>query len=132
MDEALRKAAIDGDRFLAEKQAVAGADIDGRDRYGQTALMLAAVHGRLPVVDLLLSHGADPDVTGKYGLSALMLAIVNGHADIAAALLEAGADTQIKGTGAPGFSGKSAGDLAKERDYGTLVEAISRVPGKPV
>lgn len=92
-----------------------GADVDARDGYGQTGLMRAAHAGRRSVVALLIRHGAALDVTAKYGLSALMLAVVSGHADVARALVGAGADRSLRGTGAPGFAGKTARDLARDR-----------------
>lgn len=106
--------------FLAE-----GADVDARDGHGQTALMLAARAGALPVVALLLDHRADPDVAAKYGLSALMLAIVAGHGEVAHCLVEAGADLALTGTGAPGFAGKTALDLARERGLDGLVADLA-------
>ena len=92
-----------------------GADIDARDRHGQTAVMLAAAAGDARVVEFLAIHGADLDHTAKYGLSAVMLAALRGHADVVRVLVAAGADLELKGTGAPGFAGKRAHDLAAER-----------------
>ena len=130
MDKAWRRAAVEGDAGLMERLLAGGEAVDSRDRYGQTALMLAAMHGRAAVIDLLVARGADLDVTGKYGLSALMLAVVNGHAGIALTLIEAGANTGLRGTGAPGFAGRTAGDLARERDFHQIVEAVARrTPG---
>lgn len=103
-----------------------GVDINCRDRYGQTALMLASVHGHDEAVRFLLDRNANPDATAKYSLSALMLAIVNRHGRIARMLLDAGADTSIKGSGAPGFAGKTAFDLAWERRQYELAEKIER------
>src|SRR5262245_6802320 len=80
-----------------------GADVDARDRHGQTGLMRAAHAGHRSVVEVLVAHGADLDVAAKFGLSALMLAIVAGHAEIAELLLRAGADVSLRGSGAPGF-----------------------------
>ena len=121
-----RKAAIEGDYGVLADLLAAGAPIDARDRYGQTALMVAAVHGRDEVVALLLHHGADPDVTAKYGLSALMLAVVNDHDSIARWLVEAGADTSLRGTGAFGFAGKTAQDLAEHQGLEALAAHIER------
>lgn len=87
--------------------------------------MLAARHGRTSIADLLIAGGADLDVTAKYGLSALMLAVVNGHIDIALALIDAKANISLKGTGAPGFAGKTAKDLAGARGFNDLVDAMA-------
>lgn len=97
-----------------------GTDVDARDRHGQTALMLAAHAGQRQVVEVLIAYRADLNTTAKYGLSALMLALVGGHAEVARLLAEAGADLSLRGTGAPGFSGKTAYDLAVERDMRNL------------
>ena len=121
-----RKAAIAGDRRVIERLLAAGADIDGRDRYGQTALMLAALHGRDEVVRLLLDHGADRDVTAKYGLSALMLAVINRRIGVAKRLVDAGADPRLRGSGAPGFAGKTARELA---EHGGLTDLAAYIAG---
>ena len=105
--------------------AAAGADIDARDAHGQTALMLAAVEGDADVVDWLVARGAMLDHTAKYGLSALMLAVINGHVDIVRTLVRAGANLTLKGTGAPGFAGKTALDLAVGRDDHDMVTILS-------
>ncbi|MGE0360956.1 MAG: ankyrin repeat domain-containing protein [Vicinamibacterales bacterium] len=105
-----------------------GADIDARDRHGQTALMLAAMAGDARVVEWLASHGADLDHTAKFGLSALMLAAVRGHGDVVRVLVAAGAAVELTGTGAPGFAGKSAHDLAVERgdaDTAALLQPLT-------
>lgn len=101
-----------------------GADVDARDRYGQTALMLAAQRGHRAVVETLIAHGADLNVTAKFGLSALMLAIIAGHVEIARLLGRAGSDLSIRGTGAPGFADKTAHDLAAERGMRELSEEL--------
>ncbi len=113
MRDEWRYAAIVGNSSAIARFLAKGSDIDKRDRYGQTALMLAARYGRAEVVRLLLEHGADLDVTAKYGLSALMLAVINGHTQVAKQLIDAGANTQLCGSGAPGFAGKTARDLAE-------------------
>jgi hypothetical protein len=77
--------------------------------------MRAAHLGHLDLVQALIAAGADLDVTAKYRLSALMLAIVAGHVDCARALARAGADLALAGSGAPGFAGKTAYDLAAAR-----------------
>ncbi len=125
MREDWRKAAIAGDHRAIERLLAEGTEIDGRDRYGQTALMLAALHGRDEVVRLLLQHGAELDVTAKYGLSALMLAVVNRRSEVARRLVDAGASTEIRGSGAPGFAGKTARQLAEQAGLAELAAHIA-------
>jgi ankyrin repeat protein len=97
-----------------------GAEVDARDRYGQTGLMLAAHAGHRDVVATLIEHGADLNLTAKFGLSAVMLAIVAGHLEAARLIAQAGADLSLQGHGAPGFAGKTARDLAAARGMSDL------------
>ena len=108
------KAAISADDTtrLAELVA-AGAEIDARDEHGQTALMVAARDGRTETVRWLVAQGADLNHRAKFNLSALMLAVINGRDAIVGILADAGADLTIRGTGAPGFAGKTALDIAE-------------------
>ena len=105
-----------------------GADIDARNRHGQTALMLAAHAGHREVVAVLVAHRANLNTTGKYGLSALMLALVAGHVEVARLLADAGTDLSLRGTGVPGFTGKTAYDLAVKRDLRELFVALKPKP----
>lgn len=121
-----RDAVTSGDLETVRATLDAGVDVDSLDRYGQTALMLAAHAGHDAVVEALIAHGANLNVTAKWGLSALMLAIVAGHPEVARRLARAGADLAIRGTGGtPGFGGKTASDLARERDMGALADEIA-------
>ena len=112
METAWESAVTQGDVETVRALLRAGSDVNARDRYGQTALMLAAHRGFREMVELLVEGGADLNVTAKFNLSALMLTITTGHAEVARALARAGADLQVKGSGAPGFAGKTAHDLA--------------------
>ncbi|HEY7476020.1 MAG TPA: ankyrin repeat domain-containing protein [Vicinamibacterales bacterium] len=102
-----------GDVSQLDALARAGADIDARDEHGQTGLMIAARDGQAPVVRWLVEHGANLDHTAKFHLSALMLAVINGRDAIVGILVDAGADRAIEGSGAPGFAGKTALDIAR-------------------
>lgn len=53
-----------------------------------------------------------------------MLAIIAKHSDIARMLVRAGADLRIRGSGAPGFAGKTAYDLAVAGKMEELYEAL--------
>ncbi len=114
-----------GDAGLTEALLKSGTPVDARDRHGQTALMIASHGGHLAVVECLLRYGANLDMTAKHGLSALMLAIVAGHEPVAHTLVRAGADLTNRGSGAPGFQGKCAYDLALQGGMSTLCSEIS-------
>jgi ankyrin repeat protein len=126
-EEAARVGAAETLRRLAEE----GADLDARDPHGQTALMLAAVRGHLAAARWLVSSGAALDVTAKYGLSAVMLATLSGHAEIVRVLVAAGADLSLRGSGAPGFAGKRALELAADRGDGAIVELLASAARRP-
>jgi ankyrin repeat protein len=115
MDAAWEDAIKRGDMQIVLDLLGQGTDVDARDRYGNTALMLAAHAGHREVVETLIAHRANLNITAKFGLSALMLALVAGHGEIAQLLAKAGADLSVRGAGAPGFAGKTAYDLAVER-----------------
>jgi len=87
-ENAARRGSID----QLQRLSASGADIDARDRYGQTAMMLAARAGHAKVVEWLVEHGAALDHTAKYGLSALMLAVISGHTEVVRILAAAGAN----------------------------------------
>lgn len=92
-----------------------GTDVNARDRYGQTALMLAAHAGYVDIVEALIAHHADLNITAKFGLSALMLSLIAGYEDVAHLLAKSGADLSLRAT-CVGFAGKTAYDLALELD----------------
>jgi len=124
VDPAWQRAVEGGDAERVRALLEAGADVDARDRHGQTALMLAAHRGHRRVVEALLERAPRLDVTARLGLSALMLAVVAGHEEIARLLVGAGADRSLRGTGAPGFAGRTAGDLARDRGLHALAREL--------
>ena len=124
MDAGWEEAIKRGDVEYIRNLLGLGTDVDARDRHGQTALMLAAHAGHREVVETLIAHRAVLNTTAKYSLNALMLAIIAGHAEVARLLADAGTDLSMRGTGAPGFAGKTAYDLAVARDMRELWAAL--------
>jgi uncharacterized protein len=124
MDRGWEDAIKRGDDEAVRALLARGIDVDARDRYRQTALMLAAHAGHIQIVETLIAHRANLNVTAKFGLSALMLAIVAGHAEVARALAKAGTDLTLRGKGAPGFVDQTAYDLAVGRGMSELASDL--------
>ena len=103
-----------GDAAALTALLAQGEDVDSLDRYCQTALMLAARSGHDEAVGVLVSHGANLDHAAKYSLTALMLAAINDRVEVVRLLIAAGANQDLQGSGAPGFAGKTALDLARD------------------
>jgi uncharacterized protein len=130
MTPAFRGAARYGDIERLRALLDTGSDVNTRDRYHQTGLMLAAQGGHAAVVRLLVERGADLNVAAKFGLTALMLAVIGGHTEVVRLLVDAGADLTFRGSGAPGFFNKTALGLALARESEHMV-AILRSAGAP-
>lgn len=77
-------------RLLLEK----GADLNTRDKWGRTPLMIAARAGNREMVDLLMGWEADLHARDQRGYTALMYAAWKGHVHIVRALIERGADVR--------------------------------------
>jgi ankyrin repeat protein len=84
----LMEAATSGQKTVIPLLLDAGANINARTKYGETALSLAAQGGHLEVVRLLLSKGADANSRSE----ALRSVAMSGYLEIARVLLKAGAD----------------------------------------
>lgn len=57
---------------------------------GFNALIIAAAHGHVPVIEYLLESGADVNAVHENGVTALMYAAASGHLDAVKLLLEKG------------------------------------------
>ena len=70
-----------------------GANVNGTDQYGRSALTMAARYGRIEIVKHLLSMGAKPNVVSlmKQWETPLSAALLRGHKDIVLLLKKNGA-----------------------------------------
>lgn len=75
----------------------AGADPNGAQEDGMTALHWAVQHENAPIARALLDAGAGPGTANRYGVAPLSLACVNGNAALVILLLERGADPNVGG-----------------------------------
>ena len=89
---ALFKAAEHNRLPTTERLLDYGADINYRNIFGMTPLLIATQKGHYEMVELLLERGADIQATSIIGKTPLLLALEFQHPDIANLLLEAGTD----------------------------------------
>jgi ankyrin repeat protein len=88
----LRRAASSGETGRVAELLAQGTDPDGRNRFGTTALHLAARQGRLAAVELLLAAGAAAARRDNHGNTAAVLATWGGHREVLQTLLDRAAD----------------------------------------
>lgn len=91
----LRQAASAGDADLAAVALRAGADPEGRDEQGRTALLLAVTDDRLDVARLLVALGADPDALDDRHDSPWLVTGVTGSVPMLEVLLPARPDLTL-------------------------------------
>ena len=65
------------ERGLMQRLLASGHINQGSSPAGQTALMLAASHGRTAMLQMLLDSGADPNRRDREGSTALMLSLIH-------------------------------------------------------
>jgi hypothetical protein len=86
---ALMMAANGGQEEAVRMLVEAGAEVNAKDKHGNSPVMFAAQHGHDNIVRLLLDRGADRSVRGTHGKSAADLAREKGH-ESTVRLLEGG------------------------------------------
>jgi ankyrin repeat protein len=87
----LMTAAKNGQAGLVKDLLGLGAEVNEKDKSGQTAVMKAAENGHDVIVRILLGNGAEANEKDRKGETALTLARAKGHADIVDLLKKAGA-----------------------------------------
>ncbi|TDH08834.1 hypothetical protein EPR50_G00101620 [Perca flavescens] len=119
-------AAESSDDLEVAQQLLKLGDVNACSRQaGQTALMLAVCHGRVAMVNLLLSCGTDVNAQDREGSTALMCASEHGHTNIVRMLLETGCcDTSL--TDKNGQTALSAAEGASHQEIVDLLKAHAK------
>jgi ankyrin repeat protein len=98
---ALHQAVVAGDRAAVQKLIRSGADVNAANRYGVTALLLAAQRGRADLIDVLLKAGASvkaADAKLPEGQTLLMHASRTGNVASMKSLIAAGSSITARET----------------------------------
>ncbi|MDA7680042.1 ankyrin repeat domain-containing protein [bacterium] len=82
-DISIHEAAGSGGNIEAVKQHLAaGTDVNAKDSFGMTPLLLAGAKNQKEVVELLIAEGADVNAKDISGTTTLIYAATNGHKEI--------------------------------------------------
>jgi ankyrin repeat protein len=92
----LQEAAARGNLKMVELLLGSGADPNGRDQGGTTALVYAAANGRKEACELLLEKGADVNARDGLKSTALFYAADLGHLEVCELLLAKGVDANAQ------------------------------------
>lgn len=92
----LHMAALTGNVQAVRQHIAAGSDLNAKDAFGSTPLIVAVTFGRTEVAKALIEGGADLDLTNNDGGTALHAAAFLGRTEIVRALLDAGANKYLR------------------------------------
>lgn len=121
------------DTAAVSAKLAAGADLNARDKYGQTPLMYAASEGNSPaVLDLLLKAGADVNATTDAGWTALMYAARDAE-DLAVPLhlMNAAADPRLRNADSQSAADLARGNSAMSSELYNRLQELSDGPFDP-
>lgn len=113
-------AVMDGDIVRIETLLAAGANINQRDKTGQTPLITAALEGRSGVTATLLDHGADVMARTEKGMTALHAAAFSGDIKSIELLIAKGAAINDQAN----FAGITPLHAAANENRLSVVEAL--------
>ena len=89
-------ASLFGDLKAINQHIKAGTDLNAKDAYGSTPLIIAATFGKTEVAKALIEAGADVNITNNDGGTALHSAAFLCRTEIVRTLLDNGIDKNIK------------------------------------
>jgi hypothetical protein len=120
--------AWEGNIALMELFYLRGADIHRTNRFGETALMLAAWKNRKEALRWLLDHGARPNRGdgNEREWTALHYATFGGHADLVDTLLNSGADINARST-----NGSTVVMMAAREGHADLAKRLLEAGANP-
>lgn len=91
----LQVAALQGNTQIIRQHIDAGSDLDVKDEYGSTPLIIATTFGKTETAKILIEGGADLGITNNEGATPLHIAAFFCRTEIVKALIDNGADKNI-------------------------------------
>lgn len=89
--------AVDGDDISLVKDLLdEGLDVNGKNKNGWSAMMIAASKGNMEILKLLIEKGAAADQKNLQGQTPLIFAAHWGHADVVSLLIEQGVNVNLQ------------------------------------
>ena len=92
----LHMAALIGNTKAVQQHIKAGSDLNEKDEYGSTPLIIAVTFGKTEVVRALIEAGADMTIANNEGSTPLHIAAFFCRTEIVKILLDNGADKNAK------------------------------------
>ena len=116
---------IEKAKAIIEALIKAGADINAKNKDGNTALHRVSERGHAKMVEALIKAGADINAKNKDGNTALHWVSECGHADVVKLLINAGADINAKNK-----DGDTALHRVSERGHADVVKLLIKEGAK--
>ena len=92
----LHAATLQGNLDAVRRHIDAGSDLNAKDAYGSTPLVVAATFGKTDAARALIDAGADMTITNNEGSTPLHIAAFLCRTEIVQALLDKGADKTVR------------------------------------
>ena len=105
-DVSLHEAALQGNIDAVRQHIKAGSDLNEKDAYGSSPLIVAATFGKTEVARALIEAGADMKISDNLGSTPLLIAAFLCRTEIVKALLDKGANKYLRNN-----SGSTAFDI---------------------
>jgi hypothetical protein len=113
----LHVAAFQGNVAVVEAHIAAGSDLNEKDAYGSSPLIIAATFGKTGVARALIAGGADLSVANAEGATPLHVAAFLCRREIVQALLDKGADKSVRDRAGATALASVAGPFDDVKDF---------------
>lgn len=97
-------------------------EVDCETQHGYCGIHAAALHGHVPVIELLIEWQSDMNKKTEAGMTPLHYAASNGHSQAVEELLLAGADQQHQTQSVNKEHQRTAEDMADQFDYEDILQ----------